>query len=354
MFFFFISFSFCASSQKKPDPNYGTPEGDLFRVPGGLTKYSIHRTIKIIGPNCFQDSSQTLASVNLKDATMLMRIMPCAFKGCVKLTSIDFSNCNLLWSIQESAFENSGLETIILPNSLKSIGDYVFSQTKIASIKIPDSLFWMGKGCFYNTPLASVEYGKNPCLAVIESQAFARTNLESFTIPKKVGRIGGGCFSKTNIKNITLHPGNIYLTYNITMYDKNTTRLLFIMPDFNGKVKLHPNVIEIYENACEYCKLTEIDLQNVQIIGKRAFYKSMLTKVAIPESVKYIGESAFEKCSKLSSLEILGNEIYICRKAFYHTGIVCDVRSNPYILQSIVANGISLNSFFKCNHEERM
>ena len=354
MLCFLFSLSFCVSSQKKPDPNYGNADGDLLSVPSSLTKYSIHRTIKTIGPNCFENSSKTITSINFKDAIMLMRIMPYAFKGCIKLTSIDFSNCNLLWSIQESAFENSGIETIILPNSLKSLGDYAFSKTKITNLTIPDSLFWIGKECFYKTPLETVEFVKSPCLAVIGTRAFAKTKLNSFFIPKKVGTIGGGCFSKTNIENITLSSGNIHLSYNITMYNKNKTRLLFIAPEFNGTITLHPNVREISENACEYCKLSEIDLQNVKVIGKRAFYNSMLTKVVIPASVKFIGESAFEKCSKLNSLEVKSNDITISTNAFYHTGIICNVKSDPSVISALVSNGISLNSFYKCEHNEYM
>lgn len=350
-----ISFFFILSlNAEKKDTDYTNIDGELSGVPRGLTKFVIQRTVKTIGQNCFENSTQTLETIDTKEALLLMRILPKAFAGCIKLKKVDFSNSKLLWSIQESAFENSGIEEVLLPVSLKSIGDFAFHNTKITNISIPDSVFWIGVKCFYNTPLVEVNFTKESCLAVIKFKAFAKTKLTHFYVPKNVASIGGGCFARTPLTNLTLSKNNVHLTYNHTMYNKNMTKVLFVLPTYTGSIEINSNAREIAPSAFEYCQVTEINLANIEMIGTRAFYHSGLTQVSIPASVRLIGESSFEGCSALRSLRIKGSNIVIGKNSFYHTGISCNVKIDPSLIYTLIQNGISINSFYKCHQEEHM
>lgn len=65
------------------------------------------------------------------------------FAGCTSLEHIDLSNTQVM-SIQSNCFRNSGLKTIIFPETLESIVNEVFVNTKLSSITIPKSVTYIG------------------------------------------------------------------------------------------------------------------------------------------------------------------------------------------------------------------
>lgn len=62
--------------------------------------------------------------------------------------------------IADGAFRNSGIESILLPSSLKEIGAYAFADCKnLCSITIPESVQYIGNRAFWRcTSLAQIEF----------------------------------------------------------------------------------------------------------------------------------------------------------------------------------------------------
>lgn len=87
--------------------------------------------------------------------------------------------------IAEGAFRNSGIESILLPSSLKEIGAYAFADCKnLCSITIPESVRYVGNRAFWRcTHLSEIKFlNENTQLGdgVILGTAAYRTFLQSY------------------------------------------------------------------------------------------------------------------------------------------------------------------------------
>ncbi|MEI6577835.1 MAG: leucine-rich repeat domain-containing protein [Eubacteriales bacterium] len=199
-------------------------------------------------------------------------------------TGTSYSIPNKVTSIGENAFYScTGLTSVTITNSVKSIGDMAFDFcVALKNVTIPDSMTSIGGGAF--------------------SKCY---KLKHFTIPNSVTSIGIGAFSDTAWYD-KQHDGLIYI--GIVAYDykgdmrKNTT------------VVLKPGTKGIANNAFYDCiGLTGITIPNsVTSIGDKAFNGcDGLTSITIPDSVTSIGDEAFHTCDALKSFNIdAGNPNY--------------------------------------------
>ena len=144
-------------------------------------------------------------------------------------------------------------------------------------------------------------------------------------IPNSVTTIGSSAFSEcAGLTSIVVAEGN-------TKYDSREECNAIIVTESNTliagcKNSVIPNsVTTIGESAFNGCtSLTSIEIPNsVTTIGNYAFYIcSGLTSIEIPNSVTTIGKSAFSGCRSLTSIEIPNCVTTIGRSAFeYCTGL---------------------------------
>lgn len=159
--------------------------------------------------------------VSLGETTSITSIGYEAFNGCESLSSIDLSNCSS-WP-DNSVFENcKSLKEIKLPSTLTEIPNYffcgctgltsfdftnitkigssAFEGTGLTSVVIPASVKDIGDNTFKNcNNLKNVDLGN---INSIGSSAFEGCKIDSLTIPATISSIGNNAFSGINYVTI--------------------------------------------------------------------------------------------------------------------------------------------------------
>ena len=320
-----------------------------------LTSITIPNSVTSIGNYAFSYCS-SLTSITIPNS--VTSIGDYAFANCSSLTSISIPNS--VTSIGNEAFYHcSSLTSITIPNSVTSIGNYAFSYcSSLTTIEIPNSVTSIGEdafsgtpwlnnqpdGCIYINNLLYTYKGEMPenthidvkeGTTIIYNNAFSGcSSLTSITIPNSVTSIGEYAFYKcSSLTSITIPNSVTYLGVEAFFY----TKWLNNQPDgciyinnmlYTYKGKMPENThIDVKEGTTIICNsafsrcssLTSITIPNsVTLIDEYAFYEcSSLTSITIPNSVTSIGNLAFYDCSSLTSITIPSSVTSIGNSAFY-------------------------------------
>ena len=218
---------------------------DHFKRSTDISEVVLKDNIRVVGVGAFMYSSITkfVADANLEV------IESEAFSRCSSLKVVDLSKATKLTTIQSEAFYGSGVETIILPNSVANLGKGVFencvnlrsadlggslkilsrstfqSCSSLTDVKLPSTLRQIGGEAFrYCKSLTHIDLP--PKLFNIGDEAFSGAGLTEVHLPKRLARIPNRCFVRC--KDLT-------------------------------KVEFSTNLAEIERYAFEYCeKLTKL------------------------------------------------------------------------------------------------
>ena len=167
--------------------------------------------------------------------------------------------------IDSEAFDDAGLTHIEIPN-VRSIGSAAFGGCQsLASVTLSASLYFIGEYTF----------------AMCQS-------LTKVEIPNSVSSIGAGAFQDCGIIEIVV-PDNVrFIGEGAFRGCQNRVRVKLPEGDLR----------EIEAVTFQDCvSLSELTIPNtVYEIKRRAFHRSGLTKIVVPNTVRSIGEGAFGFC----------------------------------------------------------
>ena len=289
------------------------------------------------------------ACVTLSDGKS---VMITGYSGTDKSLQIPAQLRNLpVTKIYNGVFNNKGLTSVNIPNSVTSIGVLAFRNNKqLTSITIPNNVtieennafenyfdsFYKYTGYragtyYYKENLAWYNFiendfgglilndgkavmitgytGTNKAISIpaqmrnlpvteIRSSAFSKKDLTSVTIPNSVTSIGISAFANNNLTSVTIPNSVTSIGDNAFSTNKQLT-----------SVTIGNGVISIGEGAFSFCdSLTSVTIPNsVTSIGGGAFYGcSRLTSVTIPNSVTSIERETFSGCTNLASVTFAG------------------------------------------------
>ena len=340
-------------------------QGQLTKIPAysfdecQLSVLTLSNSIEEIGDYAFQNNT-TLTTASLGDN--VKKIGKYAFSGCTNLSILNLGNS--LVTIDDYAFQSIGSDANVglnfeVPNTLSVIGKFAFYKSAVSSINIPNSVTTIGESCFAeNTKLEKVTLG-NGCgelpknvfsgcsllssivlsngLSTISDAAFANCKvLESISIPGTVLQIGQNTsvsdlpfYNCTALKSIRFEDGVQSLILG-SYYSIGTGYGLFsncpLEEVYIGRNITYQNSYYNFEKNPEYYgysafynqpKLAKVTISStVTEIPAYLFYKNAsLTLTSLPK-VKKIGASAFQDCSKLTTLnlgqdlQVVGNDAF--------------------------------------------
>ena len=213
--------------------------------------------------------------------------------------------------------------SITIPTTLdgykvKRIGDNAFEESNIQSVVIPEDILSIGKCAFKNcTKLSSVTINAKE-LADAPSAAHSAGNDDSFSPFYNAGA-SVSTFTVTFGNSVKCVPANLFAT----SHGKSDNTYCHVT-----SVVLSSSVTSIGEYAFNKC----YDLKSVTLgdslteIGDSAFEDcESIQSITIPAATKTIGECAFKNCTGLSNLTINAKELADARNyynytAFYNTG----------------------------------
>ena len=299
--------------------------------------FTIPETVKKIGASAFYNT----APFEIKMPSSLEKVEHFAF-AYTGLRTADFSGTKLEY-LSDYAFSNCGsLRDVKLPDTLEHIGGGVFTSCRaLEEITLPEKLETIGQYAFYDTGLSEVVIPDSVqtigyCAFgyyLSESGNTASKN-EAFTI---VGTQGSAASLYAHDKdsdydyqnNFTFLTTEEYENKQVEMQALNSTRSGdYDYAEINGETVLTfcyssddvitvPDTIDgkkvdaIYTSCFNAtCQATEVIIPDgISEIKRRAFYMcGNLKKITAAESVKTIGDNAFDSCTALESVELPGAE----------------------------------------------
>ena len=241
-----------------------------------------------------------------------------AFVGCTSLSEISVGYSNPHFSAVGGVLYNYDKTTIVrypprkagasfsVPESVTCIGDNTFEGcTELTSIQLPNSVIKVGYGAFVGC-----------------------TGITSILIPQQMDSIIGSAFAGCeNLIEILVAEGNeTFMSEGGVLYDLEDATIVRYPPSKAGTAFSVPASVTLIDgSAFEGCtRLTSVLLpETIAGLGSSAFEGCTgLTSIDLPNSLTEIGSSAFKGCTGLTSIKIPESVIHIEFGAFLNcTGL---------------------------------
>lgn len=244
------------------------------------------------------------------------------------LTSIPRAFCRSVSALEEvnlpanlkiisnaSFSECTNLKTIDLPDTVTEIGAFAFANcTSLKDFTIPDGIKSIGEAAFYNSGITSLVVPES--VETIDKLAFSHmANLTNVTFPAGCGITFSDCKNLKTAK-ITGNPTVIdnYMFYECSQLTDfeipGSVKKIGYAAFYNTALKeavIPASVTEIDDWAFGECQNLEkaVLSDGLKSIGGAAFYECPeLTDSNIPDSVTTLGDFAFGWCPKLKDMTI--------------------------------------------------
>ena len=279
------------------------------------------------------------------------------------LTSINLSDATIVEGegttanvLPEGAFQTTmALQHIVLPKNLTAIGNFAFQDSGIEELVLPATVKELGRDIFYyarNLKALSVEEGNtvfhspNHCNAIIEKATNTlRIGCANTVIPETVEALGDMAFSgKPGLKEIQIPASVKSIGWAAFWADTEleTVHLSSSITDFN----------ESPFGGCERISSLVIDAKNAKYDSRNncnAIIETATNKLIqgfattkIPEGVKTIATAAFRSLASLTEIEIPASVEKIEPEAFLYCNQMTKVVSHikkPFAVSSMVFSG---------------
>lgn len=294
----------------------------------GISSVVIPETVKGIQSAAFEGCSK-LKSVTLPSG--LTQLDDRVFKECVALEAITLPET--LTSIGGSAFSGSGIRRITLPAAVQTLGGYAFAYCpNLEDITLSKSLKTLGNSVFAGCKkLTEITFPEG--VTSLGNDIFTYCpELTTVNIPSTLDWIASNPFSSCrNLTSINLSPDNPnFCLVDGILYTADMTCLISVPLNVKVEHLVIPEPVktvasmacydhseiksvkmtaveQIGESAFNNCSgIATLDLgSKIQSISKHGFYSCRaLTTLNLPESLRQMGFGVFDFCTGLKTVNV--------------------------------------------------
>ena len=294
--------------------------------------------VEVIGPGCF--SCQVgMSDITFSDSSRLRLISELAFEHIqdvhlVLPPSLEYIAPNAFDRAMNVSIDLANQQFIskngFLFNKTHIFG--VFPGETISELVIPAFVTSIADRCFqFQTHLQSIACEEGSCLAHIGKKSFWHTFLPSFTVPASVKVIDDKCFAKMwSIMGVSITFANN------SKLERIGVRAFAESPLTHGTISLPDTVVEIgyqafgnYINIDKSHKFFAIDGQTGLLLCNKALTYCMavldpnIRSITFPDTIEAIEEKTFFEYRSLEDILFSSNSriTRIGRKAFYRTSL---------------------------------
>jgi hypothetical protein len=283
-----------------------------------IESLSVPGSVKTIGGSAFKDCER-LKKVTI-DYGFLTTIGASAFENCKRLTDINIPDTTR--TIEVSAFQGTrSLKTITFPKGLVTIGNSAFQESALELVTIPETVTSVGLNAFsgdiYLTAITAA--AENTAYTTYDGVLYSKwaTRLVQYpagragpyVIPNGVTTISDGAFwGSVALTSITI-PNSVTEIGSSAFWDCKLITAI-TLPDSVTKLggRAFGNSPALYSVSIP---------GSVQDIEYETFLNcKSLTNVILAEGVKTIGTAAFKGCTALSVITVPSSVIFFDSQVF--------------------------------------
>lgn len=285
-------------------------QSSFLSIPSYVTYNGVNYEVSKIysvGPSTYGVENIALKTLVIPSTVYL--VYSHAFSNLVALESFEVDSESPYLSTEDGILYDEDQCTLIsypigrdgteysVKSGVVTIARGAFSNSELTSIYMSSTVRTIEAVAFNGC--SNLEYVSLNNVESIGHNAFGASTIESLYIPRSVSEIGDAFFNALSLKEITVESGNQYFSsdYQGILYNKDGTELICCPPGIEDTVTITENITTIGDSAFDSCsKITSIALpEGLNRIESMAFFNcTNLLSINIPSSVTYLSDDAFD------------------------------------------------------------